>query len=293
MSSSKSRVFVTGANGQLAKAYSNTIFPSDNLSYLRQNYNVHMLGKDLFDVTNIDQLKSYIRNYGEPEVIINCAAMTNVDSAERNFSIANEINAFSIKKILSHFKGLFIQISTDYVFDGKVGGYLSTDELNPINKYGISKALGEKIVQDCSKDWVIIRAGGLFSKSSSSNFHSWIVNSLEKNQIINVVDDQICNPVSTFDLATYIIDIQNDYSMRNKIYHIGSNENISKYDFAIKIAKVWGLNYQNINPVSTLELQKINSGYVAERPKNSSLNVSLEGDRSCNLEKSIDFLKNH
>ena len=81
--------------------------------------------------------------------------------------------------------------------------------------------------------------------------------------------------------------------MRNKIYHIGSNENISKYDFAIKIAKVWGLNYQNINPVSTLELQKINSGYVAERPKNSSLNVSLEGDRSCNLEKSIDFLKNH
>ena len=219
--------------------------------------------------------------------------MTNVDKAEKNSNLANEINAFSIQKILSHFNGLFIQISTDYVFDGKVGGYLSTDIPKPINAYGISKAMGERIVQDYSKNWVIIRGGGLFSTQTTNNFHSWVISSLKRDKVINVVNDQACNPVSTFDVAKYITDIQQDLSMRNKIYHIGSNTQISKYDFAIKIAREWGLNHHYINPISTIELTKINSNYIAKRPKNSSLDVSGEGDRECDLNESIEFLKNH
>ena len=187
---------------------------------------------------------------------------------------------------------MFIQISTDYVFDGKNGGYLPADTPKPINAYGESKVIGERIVQDCSSSWVIIRGGGLFSMTTPNNFYSWVVSSLKRNEKINVVNDQLSNPVSTFDLARYIIDIQNDKSMRNKIYHIGSDAQISKYDFAMKIARASGLDSHFINPISTVELQKMNSNYIAKRPKNSSLDFSGEGDRECDLNRSIEFLKN-
>jgi len=293
MNISMPKVFVTGGNGQLAYAYSQLISSNSNLSYMRKNYNVHILSKNLLDITNLEHFKSYIKKNGEPDIIINCAAMTNVDKAELNSNLANEINAFSIKKILSHFNGLFIQISTDYVFDGEAGGYLSTDIPNPINAYGASKSIGEQIVQDFATSWIIIRAGGLFSMSTANNFYAWVINSIKRNELINVVEDQVCNPVSTTDVAQYIYDIQNNDLARNKICHIGSNRQISKYNFALEIAKAWGFDSSNINPISTAELIKLNYNYIAQRPKNSSLDLSGENDKECNLNDSIELLRNY
>ena len=275
------KILLTGGDGQLAK------------SYARMYDSAYIANKDTFNITNVEHFKSYIKKHGEPEVIINCAAMTDVDRAERNPELVNEINAFALNNMLSHFSGLFIQISTDYVFDGKIGNYSSTDITKPVNAYGLSKALGETIVKENSNNWVIIRAGGLFSNLTQNNFYSWVVNALKKNEVINVVTDQIFNPVSTFDVAQYIKDIQMNNSMRNKIYHIGSNKNVSKYDFAIIIAKICGLNHEKIKPISTAELSDINSNYIAKRPNNSSLSLSNEGDRVCDLGHSVEFLKKY
>lgn len=277
------KVLITGGEGQLAQ------------SFIKLNHELNCetlsLNKNQLDITDTGKFISYIEQF-TPDTILNCAAMTNVNEAEKNPGLAKEINAFSIQKILPHFNGLFIEISTDFVFDGDKGGYSSTDEPNPINAYGESKYMGEQILKKNSENWIIIRAGGLFSIFTDNNFYSWVVSSLKRNEKINGVNDQLSNPVSTFDLARYIIDIQNDKSMRNKIYHIGSDAQISKYDFAMKIARASGLDSHFINPISTVELQKMNSNYIAQRPKNSSLDVSGEGDRECDLNRSIEFLKN-
>jgi len=273
------KVLITGGEGQLAQ------------SFIKLNHELNCetlsLNKNQLDITDTGKFISYIEEF-TPDTILNCAAMTNVDEAEKNPGLAKEINAFSIQKILPHFNGLFIEISTDYVFDGDKGGYLSTDEPNPINSYGESKYMGEQILKKNSENWIIIRAGGLFSIFTDNNFLSWVINSLEKNQTINVVNDQIYNPVSTFDLAEYIMELGLDREKWNHIYHIGSDRQLSRYEFSLKIAKNWNLNHNNINQISTEELQENNTDYIAKRPKNSSLDI-ING-KKCNLDSSLKFL---
>ena len=81
MKVSMPKIFVTGGEGQLAQAYAKQISSKSDLYYIREHYNIHMLSKDILDITNIESFKSYINKHGKPEVIINCAAMTNVDKA--------------------------------------------------------------------------------------------------------------------------------------------------------------------------------------------------------------------
>jgi len=273
------KILITGGNGQLGHSFS---------SIYQEEYNILSLGRDKLDITNKDEILKVIETF-EPSIVLNCAAMTDVDNAELDPKLANEINASSIKKILQLFDGLFIQISTDYVFDGEDGPFTEDSPTNPINSYGQSKLAGEKIIQENARDWLIIRTNVLFDIDSQASFLSWVVNSLKENKKINVVDDQINNPVFTDDLSD-IIHLLISKKMRG-IYHIGSDTLCSRYQFAQMIGDVWDLNTNNIHPIKTSALKKQIKTYIANRPMKSGL-TSIFDLPSISLKKSLQKIRN-
>ena len=273
------KILITGGDGQLGNCFS---------SMFDEKYNLLRPPEQEFDITNINQVKTIIKKYN-PEIIINCAAITDVDGCEDNPIIAENINALAIKNLLDVFKGFFIHISTDYVFDGKKGPYKESDIPNPINMYGKTKLFGEEIVKNNSKQWVILRTNVLFGLTSKASFVSWVVDSLKENKEIFVVDDQINNPIWINDFAT-IIDLVISNNLKG-LFHVGSNTFCSRYEFANMIAEVFNLKKGKIHPISTKSLNQ-----KAERPLKSGLisNKLLSEIKSgeVDLKKSLKELKN-
>lgn len=273
------KILITGGGGQLALSF---------YSMFKNKYQIFCLPRRKFDVTNINQIKSVLQKYN-PDTILHCAAMTDVDGCEKDPILAESINSQSIKKIVDVFKGDFLYISTDYVFDGSCGPYKETDTPNPINIYGKTKLLGERILQKNSKNWTIIRTNVLFDLQSEASFLSWVINSLKEEKDIEVVDDQLNNPIWVNDFS-YVIDLVIDKDIKG-LFHIGSNKIYSRFEFAIMIAKVFELNYKKIHPMKTEKLNQI-----AKRPLRSGLKfdklLSEIKLKNIDLNKSLRELKN-
>lgn len=273
------KILITGGDGQLGRSFS---------SNYQEKYNILSLGRDSLDITNEEQISKVIKEF-QPNIILNCAAMTDVDGCEDNPIIAETINVLAIKNLLDVFKGFFIHISTDYVFDGKKGPYKESDIPNPINMYGKTKLFGEEIVKNNSNQWVILRTNVLFGLASKASFVSWVVNSLKENKEIFVVNDQINNPIWINDFAK-IIDLVISNNLKG-LFHVGSNTFCSRYEFANMIAEVFNLKKGKIHPISTKSLNQ-----KAERPLKSGLisNKLLSKIQSGNidLKKSLRELKN-
>lgn len=273
------KILITGGDGQLGRSFS---------SNYQEKYNILSLGRDSLDITNEEQILKVIKEF-QPNIILNCAAMTDVDGCEDNPIIAETINALAIKNLLDVFKGFFIHISTDYVFDGKKGPYKESDIPNPINMYGKTKLFGEEIVKNNSNQWVILRTNVLFGLASKASFVSWVVNSLKENKEIFVVNDQINNPVWINDFAK-IIDLVISNNLKG-LFHVGSDTLSSRYEFANMIAEVFNLKKGKIHPISTESLNQkagrpLKSGLISNK-----LLLKIQSD-NIDLKKSLRELKN-
>jgi len=253
------KILITGASGQLGKSLKN---------HLSANFESYFFSRDELDINDIDSLSERLQSIN-PDIIINCAAMTNVDNCEIDSEKAFNINAYAISHFKNNFNGTFIQLSTDFVFDGVNGPYHENDLPNPINNYGLSKLQGEEIVKNLFKKHCIIRTNTLFSNSSDASFLSWVVNSLNQNKKINVVNDQISNPISVDDLSIAINEFIN--SKKYGIFHLGSDTLCSRFEFAQMIASHYDLNESLITPISSEKLYKANPNYIAKRPLKSGL----------------------
>ena len=273
------KLLVTGSEGQLAKSF---------LKLFSNNYKIFYYNKKTLDISSFDQVKKVL-NEIQPEVILNCAAFTNVDLCEDKEDLAYELNANSIKNF-SGFNGHFFHISTDYVFDGTSGPYYEDDITNPINVYGKSKLLGELIVEDLFDKHTILRTNILFGKDSSASFLNWVVNSLKNNQEIKVINDQINNPVSVYDCSRTINQLINESTLGK--YHLGSDNLCSRFDFAMKIAKVWNLDSNLVSEISTKQLKRTLQSFKAERPLKSGLLSKFDFLPRYSLENSIKEIKN-
>tara|TARA_X000000950_G_scaffold52310_1_gene61995 strand:- start:1079 stop:1912 length:834 start_codon:yes stop_codon:yes gene_type:complete len=273
------KLLVTGSEGQLAKSF---------LKLFSNNYKIFYYNKKTLDISSFDQVKKVL-NEIQPEVILNCAAFTNVDLCEDKEDLAYELNANSIKNF-SGFNGHFFHISTDYVFDGTSGPYYEDDITNPINVYGKSKLLGELIVEDLFDKHTILRTNILFGKDSSASFLNWVVNSLKNNQEIKVINDQINNPVSVYDCSRTINQLINESTLGK--YHLGSDNLCSRFDFAMKIAKVWNLDSNLVSEISTKQLKRTLQSFKAERPLKSGLLSKFNFLPRYSLENSIKEIKN-
>ena len=176
-------------------------------------------------------------NLYSPDILINLAALTDVDLCEKNPFLAQEINTEGVKNICEFFNGKIIQISTDYVFSGEKGPYSEEDKVAPLSAYGESKLKAEKIVMSHSSGNLILRGNVLYDydNQSKASFLNWVVNSLQQNKSIKVVNDQINNPTWTESMAKAIFKCIK-YNI-NGIYHWGDAEFLSRYEFALKIAR--------------------------------------------------------
>ena len=159
-------VLITGAFGQLGKSCSELL--KNNFELILSGIHPSDSGIKL-DVIEQKSVKTVL-DKKSPDTIVNLAALTDVDQCEVDIENAYRINVDGVKNLCKHFTGHFIQISTDYVFDGKSGPYSENDKTNPINIYGQSKLKGENVIIKNNHKYFIIRLSWLFSKYDNSNY---------------------------------------------------------------------------------------------------------------------------
>jgi len=210
-----------------------------------------------------------------PSLVINAVAKTNVDLCEKERSECDIINTYTPIKIAKKCKDSnipFIQISTDYVFDGKKTiPYKEHDVTNPLNYYGLSKLNAEKEIINLDFNSVILRTSWVFSKLEN-NFVFKIINQLKNKKEIKVVYDQFGSPTSAEDIANICIKLSTFLKKKNKIkkiYHYSSYPLTNFYDFAKEIILYSG-NDKNVKKIQTSELFNI-----TKRPQYSYLNCDL------------------
>ena len=260
-------ILVTGASGLLGSEIIKTLSPFYNI--LPTSRSLCLENSKILDVTKRNEIDCLIEDF-KPSIIINCAAYTHVDNAEKNKKNARDINVKGLENLIkaSSKKIKIIHISSDYVFDGKKGFYSENDPTFPINYYGKTKLESENLLIGSNLEFLIIRPNVLYSNDLSKNhFLSWVVNSLSRGEEISVAADQVSNPTYVPDLVQIISDaILLNFS---GVFHVGSENSISRYDFAIQIADIFKFKKKLILPVESSSLNQ-----KALRPLNSSLNCN-------------------
>jgi dTDP-4-dehydrorhamnose reductase len=221
------------------------------------------------DLTDADKIRVIIELV-KPDFVIHCAALTNVDLCEEHYSLARDTNGFATKNLVSiiNSRTKFIYISTDSVFDGTRGGYSETDLPSPVNNYAKSKLEGEWFVEQESSNYVIIRTNIFgWNRVKGQSFAEWIYNSLSQGKHISMFTDVIFSPISANTLSSFIDTLLNmDFTGR---LNIGSDSSISKFNFGIHLARLFGLDSSLIAPVIVDTFN-----FKAKRPKNTSLDTS-------------------
>ena len=270
------KVLVTGTSGQLgfdvmeelARRGYESVGADRNATEVKFSHVV-------LDITDKEKVKEVILKI-KPDVIVHCAAWTNVDAAEEpeNLKVVRAVNVDGTRNLALVAKEVdakFVYISTDYVFDGSGERPWEPDDKNyaPINVYGQSKLDGELEVSQILDKYFIVRIAWVFGKNGK-NFIKTMIEVGKTHPVVKVVDDQIGTPTYTFDLAKLIVDmIETD---KYGYYH-ATNEGgyISWADFAEEIYKQAEMSVK-VEHVSTEEYEKIVGKTTAKRPFNSRLN---------------------
>ncbi|OLO37208.1 dTDP-4-dehydrorhamnose reductase [Alkalihalophilus pseudofirmus] len=235
------RILITGANGQLGK---------DLAEKGRQIATVIALGKNQLDITNQVQVSQIVSSL-KPEVIIHAAAYTAVDQCEYEQKQAFEVNslgAFHVANAAKIVRAKMVYISTDYVFDGnKMSPYVEEDHPNPKSIYGMSKWLGEQLVQSTLEEFYVVRTSWLYG-NGGKNFVKTMLKLAEQKKEIKVVDDQVGSPTYTKDLVETILKL---IGKKYGIYHVSNTGFCSWYMFAKYILNQLGFDQNLIKPITT------------------------------------------
>ncbi len=241
------KVIITGAKGQLGL---------EIIKQLKQYeiYSVIATDRDNLNILNYDDLEKMIINE-KPDVVINCAAHTAVDLCETDVENAYKINALGPKNLAIACEKIgakFVQVSTDYVFDGSgTRPYREDDTTCPNSIYGTSKLMGEEFTKQFCSKYFIVRTAWLYGEGN--NFVRTMIKLAETNKELNVVNDQVGSPTSTVDLAKAIIDlIGTEYY---GTYHGTCEGQCSWYDFAKKIFEIKNIEIK-VNPVTSEEFKR-------------------------------------
>ncbi|HWP82142.1 MAG TPA: dTDP-4-dehydrorhamnose reductase [Bacteroidota bacterium] len=258
------RILICGSNGLLGQRLAlllsgNTEYEVLNTSRQRS----FVFDHQLFDYTQLDithksDVKSLVSSF-QPDVILNAAAATNVDWCETHREEAWKINVVGVENLVEAARkvnALLVHVSTDYVFDGKHGPYKEDDRPNPISYYGKTKLAGENVMRIGDIRWAIVRTIVVYGSGIDvkQNFALWVVNSLKEGKQIRCVDDQISSPTHVADLAYAMIKI---FELdKTGLFHVCGSEQVSRYDFALRTAEVFGLDSGLIQRTKTADLHQ-------------------------------------
>ena len=264
-------VLITGANGLLGRALRATL-SKYNFTVIATGLGVDSMAGvagvyEEMDITIESNCEKILHKY-HPEFIVNAAALTDVDSCEKDQKSCLSVNANSILNFIPFLKKYdshLIHISTDFVFDGSGGPYKETDSCNPINYYGSSKLEAENSITSNNLKYTILRTSLLYARIHDKfNFATWVKDNLENGMQLNIVDDQYRTATFVYDVVDVVLKV-----LQNKkrgLYHISSGEVLSIYQIVCNIATCYGLDISMINRITSKELNQF-----AKRPSNSGL----------------------
>lgn len=245
-------ILVTGANGQLGNEM-RIIAQNSSDKYIFTDVNqVEGVETQYLDITDLEAVRQCVVENGV-DVIVNCAAYTNVDAAETNVELAEKLNADAPENLAKAMKavgGLLIQISTDYVFGKEPYNVPCKEEQQgtPTGVYGMTKLHGEHKIMGIGCDYVIIRTAWLYSEFGK-NFCKTMMNLTATKSQLKVVFDQVGTPTYAYDLAQAIVVVIEKFDgSQVGVYHYSNEGVCSWYDFTKMIAEYNGTIKCDIQP---------------------------------------------
>ncbi|MBN8695759.1 MAG: NAD(P)-dependent oxidoreductase [Bacteroidetes bacterium] len=272
------KILITGSNGLLGQKLVYALKKWNDVetiaTALGTNRLIDQQGYIYEPMNIVDQanVEAVIKKY-QPDVIINTAAMTNVDACESKREECWALNVSAVEYMIDAIKkhspqAHFIHLSTDFIFDGEKGSaYTEEDTPNPLSYYALSKWEAEKRVQNSGIKWAIGRTiivFGIVDNMSRSNIVLWAKDALTKGQKINVVDDQFRSPTLAEDLAQGCILIADKGA--TGIYNLAGPDTFSILDLVYKVADFWKLDKSLVSPSKSNTLNQ-----PAKRPPRTGL----------------------
>ena len=260
------KILVTGCNGQLGRAIRKE-YEKENVEFINTDV-VEGEGVVSLDITNIDAVLSLTRET-KPDVIINCAAHTNVDKCEEQWDLAYKINAIGPRNLsiaATELDAKMMHVSTDYVFEGNGSRpYTEFDTPNPVSAYGKTKLEGENFVKQFAQKYFILRTAWLYG--DGKNFVKTMLALAENHDELNVVCDQVGSPTSAVELAKMIHYLEGTENYG--LFHATCEGDTNWADFTEEIFKKTGKTTK-VNHVTSKQYKEMNPA-SADRPAYSIL----------------------
>ena len=259
------KVLITGSNGLLGQKLLHKLRVDEGVNLVATSKGENRISEkngytyfDL-DITNKNAVTQLIASE-KPQVVFNTAAMTNVDLCEEKKEACDSLNVNAVQYLsvaCQQIDAHLIHISTDFIFDGEDGPYKEEDKPNPLSYYGLSKLKSENIVKESVCNWTILRTiivFGVGENLSKSNIVLWAKGALEKEEPLNIIDDQFRAPTLAEDLADACI-----LAATKKAYGIfnaSGKDIMSIYEIVERIAKHYRNTTKNLNKISTATLNQ-------------------------------------
>ncbi|KQC13902.1 MAG: dTDP-4-dehydrorhamnose reductase [Methanosaeta sp. SDB] len=261
------RIFITGGSGLLGSRLAE--IAADRGHEVVSGYCHHLPEVDewaKFDLENRDEIKYKLREV-EPDVVFHTAALTDVDRCETDRELAWRTNVLGtelVAKSAAEVGAFVVYASTDYVFDGRRGMYREDDRTDPVNHYGLTKLLGESFCDCVARTCVIY---GARPASGKVNFALWLIDKLRNQEPVKIVTDQYITPTLNTNLAKMLLEAGE--KRLEGTYHMAGSTRISRYGFAVEIARKFGLDSKLLVPSKMSDMI-----WKAKRPADSSLDTS-------------------
>ena len=227
---------------------------NENFEFTVNKNKIDGTNQNILDITKEQDTFELIQK-SNPDIVINAAALTNLDFCEDNHEIANSINVVGAKNIIEgckNTKSRICHISTSFVFDGKKESYVEDDLSSPLNYYGLTKIKAEQIVQKSGLKYLILRTDCLYGWTKNFqriNPVTRVINTLKSGKIFKEIIDWYNTPtyIPDFVFALYTL-IEND----NKgVYHVTGSEYMDRFSLAVKTAEIFNLNKKLLAPINS------------------------------------------
>jgi len=276
------KILLTGSNGLLGQKLVKLITEQTDHQLVATARGKNRLpASDLYqfeslDITDNQQVNEVITKH-QPEVVINTAAMTNVDQCETEKEDCWQLNVTAVEYLIEACEqnnSFLLHLSTDFIFDGEDGPYSEEAEANPVSYYGESKLAAEKLIEGSNIEWAIARTVlvyGIAHDMSRSNIILWVKKSLEEGKEIQVVDDQWRTPTLAEDLAQGCLLIAEQKA--TGIFNISGDDLLTPYEMAIATAEFFKLPSDSMTKTDSTKFKQTakrppKTGFILDKAKN-------------------------
>jgi len=276
------KILITGSNGLLGQKLLHKLRGDSTVDFIATSKGYNRVSNKYgytyisLDITNRKEVEQVIVDQN-PDVVINTAAMTNVDLCEEKKNECDSLNVDAVgylADVCQRIDAHFIQLSTDFIFDGEDGPYAEKDVPNPLSYYGLSKLKSEQLLQVHNVKWTILRTiivFGVGENLSKGNIVLWAKEALAKGDSLNIIDDQFRAPTLAEDLADICILAAKKKALG--IFHASGKDIMSIYEIVERIAKHYGNSTDNLNKISTSTLNQRavrppKTGFILDKSRN-------------------------